>query len=97
MENYNIYFKNDFNRLVMNIVPINCLYWQNVHILRLIKFNYKRFIVRSSANIKGTLMKICNLSYMSVFIEKQHPENFAFSFPRILKLFACDVCKFLTK
>ena len=41
--NDNIYFKNNFNRLVMkNITQTNFLYWQNVHIWRLIKVNYKR-------------------------------------------------------
>ena len=42
MANYNIYFKNNFNRLVMSIAQINFLYWQNVHIWHLIKVNYKR-------------------------------------------------------
>ena len=32
-----------------------------------------------------------------VFIQKQHPESFAFLFLRILKLFAHEVCKFLKK
>ena len=30
--NYNIYFKNNFNRLVMNVTQTNFLYRQNVHI-----------------------------------------------------------------
>ena len=34
---------------------------------------------------------------MFVFIQKQHPESFAFLFPRILKLFAREVSKFLKK
>ena len=34
---------------------------------------------------------------MFVFMQKQDPESFAFLFPRILKLFACEVCKFLKK
>ena len=78
----------------MNITQTNFLYWQNVHIWHLIKFNYK-FIVRSSAHIKSTLMSIWELSYMFVFMQKQHPESFAFLFPRILKLFAREVCQFL--
>ena len=32
---------------------------------------------------------------MFVFVQKQYPESFAFLFPRTLKLFACEVCKFL--
>ena len=32
---------------------------------------------------------------MFVFIQKQYTESFAFLFPRILKLFASQVCKFL--
>ena len=42
MANYNNYFKNNFNRLVMNITEINFLYWQNVHTWPLIKVNDKR-------------------------------------------------------
>ena len=34
---------------------------------------------------------------MFVFILKQHPESFAFLFPRILKLFAREVWTFLKK
>ena len=34
---------------------------------------------------------------MFVFIQKQYPENFAFLIPRILELFAREVCKFLKK
>ena len=34
---------------------------------------------------------------MFVFIQKQHPESFAFLFPRILKLFARELCKALKK
>ena len=34
---------------------------------------------------------------MFLFIQKQYPENFAFLFPRTLKLFAGEVCKFLKK
>ena len=65
-----------------------------MHIWRLIKFNYK-FIVRSSAHIKSTLMSIWELSYMFVFMQKQHPESFPFLFLRILKLFVREVCQFL--
>ena len=32
MANYNIYFKNNFNRLEMNITQTNFLHWQNVHV-----------------------------------------------------------------
>ena len=32
---------------------------------------------------------------MFVFIQKQYPESFAFLFPRIFKLFAREVCKFV--
>ena len=32
---------------------------------------------------------------MFVFIQKQYPESFAFLFPRILKLFDREACKFL--
>ena len=32
---------------------------------------------------------------MLEFIQKQHPERFAFLFPRIFKLFAREVCKFV--
>ena len=46
MANYNIYFKNNYNRLVMKVTPVNFLNWQNVHIWRLIKVN------PSSADIK---------------------------------------------
>ena len=57
MANQNIYFKKDFNRLVMNITQTifsttKCAY------IRLIKVSYKRkFVVLSSANIKNTLMQ----------------------------------------
>ena len=34
---------------------------------------------------------------MFVFIEKQYPEKLAFLFPRILKFFAGEGCKFLKK
>ena len=34
---------------------------------------------------------------MFVFIQKQYPENFAFSFARTFKLFANEFCKFLKK
>ena len=34
---------------------------------------------------------------MFVFIQNQHPEGFAFLFPRILKSFAREACKFLIK
>ena len=34
---------------------------------------------------------------MFVFIQKQYPESFAFLFPRTLKSFASEVCKFLKK
>ena len=98
MANDNIYFKNNFNRFVMKITHTNFLYWKNVHIWRLIKVNYKKFVVRSNAHIKNTLMKISKLSYMFLFIQKQNPESFAFVFPRTLKLFAHrEVCKFLKK
>ena len=42
-------------------------------------------------------MQIWKLPYMFVFMQKQHPESFAFLFPRILKLFTREVCKFLKK
>ena len=32
MANYKIYFKSNFNRLIMNVTQINFLYWQNVHL-----------------------------------------------------------------
>ena len=34
---------------------------------------------------------------MFVFIQKQHPENFAFLILRILEIFAREICKFLKK
>ena len=34
---------------------------------------------------------------MFVFIQKQHPKSFTFLFPRTIKLFAREVCKFLKK
>ena len=40
-QNYNIYLKNNFNHLVINKTQTKFLYWQNVHIWRLIKV-YKR-------------------------------------------------------
>ena len=42
-------------------------------------------------------MQIWKLPYMFVFIQKQYRETFAFLFPKILKLFAREVCKFLKK
>ena len=42
MGNYKIYFKNTFNGLVMNVTKIDFIYWQNVHVWRLIKVNHKR-------------------------------------------------------
>ena len=40
-------------------------------------------------------MHISKLPYVFVFIQKQYPESYAFLFPRTLKLFAREVCKFL--
>ena len=37
----NIYFKNNFNLLVMNVTQLNYFYWQNVHIWHFIKVNHK--------------------------------------------------------
>ena len=34
---------------------------------------------------------------MFVFVQKQYPGSFAFLFPRILDLFAREICKFLKK
>ena len=42
MANYNIYFQNKFNLLVMNITQINFLCWQNVHTWNLVNANHKR-------------------------------------------------------
>ena len=50
MANYNIYLKNNFSRLVMNVTQINFLYWQNVYIWRLIKVHHM-LVIRSSAHI----------------------------------------------
>ena len=47
--------------------------------------------------IEGTLMQIWKSPTGFVFIWKQYPENFTFLFLRIVKLFACEVCKFLKK
>ena len=63
----------------------------------LIKANYKKFVVRSSAHVKRTLMQIWKLPYIIVFIQKQHPQIFAFFFPRSLKFFDREGCKFLRK
>ena len=63
----------------------------------LIKANYKKFVVRSSAHVKRTLMQIWKLPYKFVLIQKQYPESFVFLFPRSLKLFAREGCKFLRK
>ena len=46
---------------------------------------------------KGTLMQIWKSPYMSVFLQKQYPENFTFLIQRILELFACEVCKYPKK
>ena len=32
---------------------------------------------------------------MFVFIQNQYPESFAFLFPKTLKLFALQICKFV--
>ena len=40
-----IYFKNNFNLLVMNITQLNFLNWQNVHIWHFIKVNHKRSLL----------------------------------------------------
>ena len=40
-------------------------------------------------------MQIWKTPYMSVFIRKQYPENFAFLILGILDLFAREVCKFI--
>ena len=34
---------------------------------------------------------------MFLFIQKQDPKNFVILFPRILKLFAREICKFFKK
>ena len=75
----------------MNVTQTNFLYRQNVHIWRSL------FVVRTSAQIKNILMQIWKLPYMFVFIQKQYPESLSFLFPRTLKLFAPEVCKFLEK
>ena len=41
----NIYFKNNFNLLVMNVTQLNFLNWQNVHIWHFIKVNYKKSLL----------------------------------------------------
>ena len=86
------------NHLVINITQTNFLYWQNVHIWRLIKVKlWEKFVVRSSAHIKYTLMQIWKLPNIFVSIQKQYPEGFAFLFPRTFNLFSRDICKFLKK
>ena len=42
-------------------------------------------------------MQIWKSLYMSVFVWKQYPENFAFLILVILELLAREVCKFLKK
>ena len=49
----------------------------------------------SSARITNKLTQIGKLPYMFLFKQKQYPESFDFLFPRTLKLFAREVCKFL--
>ena len=39
---YNVYFKNNFNLLVMNATQTNFPYCQKVHIWHLIKVNHKK-------------------------------------------------------
>ena len=41
----NIYFKNNFNLLVMNVTQLHFLNWQNVHIWHLLKVNHKRSLL----------------------------------------------------
>ena len=41
----NIYFKNNFNLLVMNVIQLNFLYWQKVQIWHLLKGNHKRSLL----------------------------------------------------
>ena len=42
-------------------------------------------------------MQIWKSPYMLLFMSKWHPENFALLILRILKLSACEVCKFPKK
>ena len=46
---------------------------------------------------KRTLMQIWKSPYKFVFVKIQCPGSFAFLVPRILELFAREVCKFLKK
>ena len=48
-------------------------------------------------SFKGKLMQTWKFPYMSVFIWKQYPENFAFLTLGILELCSHEVCKFLKK
>ena len=41
----NIYLKNHFDLLVMNVTQLNFLDWQNVHLWHFIKVNYKRSLL----------------------------------------------------
>ena len=41
----NIYFKNNFKLLVINVTQLNFLYWQNVHIWHFTEVNHKRSLL----------------------------------------------------
>ena len=45
--------------------------------------------------LKSTLIEIWESSYMFVFIKKTIHRRFCILIPRVLEIFACEVCKFL--
>ena len=75
------------------------MHWHWSHLKSLMFEFYKTIVLwlKLLFYIKGTLKQIWKSPTVFVFIWKQYPENFAFLILRILKLFACEVCKFLKK
>ena len=74
-------------------------YCMHLHWSHLMFEFYKTIVLRLKLlfYIKVTLKQIWKSPTVFVLIWKQYPENFAFLFLIILKLFALEVCKFLKK
>ena len=63
----NIYFKNNFNILVMKVTQLSFLNWQNVHVSLFIKVNHKRsllfVVVPSLVEAKQKFLQITMIKY----------------------------------
>ena len=107
MANYNTYFKNNFNLLVINVKKISFIFLQNLHIWHLskvlqittIKYELKLLNISFTcfSTIKGTLMQIWKSPHISKFVKKWYPKDSAFLIVRIRELFTRKDSIFLKK